>query len=65
MMDQVMKPRSTEMAEKKDLRGRRELTVDELERVSGGAPRKAGGSSQEYLEIKLKEVFITSTSLGS
>jgi hypothetical protein len=53
------------MAEKKDLRGRRELTVDELERVSGGAPRKAGGSSQEYLEIKLKEVFITSTSLGS
>jgi len=47
------------------LRGGRELTVDEFDRVSGGAPRKAGGSSQEYLEIKLKEVLITSVSLGS
>jgi bacteriocin-like protein len=50
----------TEKNRTEHLRDSRELTVDELEQVSGGAPRKAGGSSQEYLEIKLKEVFITS-----
>jgi hypothetical protein len=55
----------TEKNRAERLCGSRELAVDELDRVSGGAPRKAGGGSQEYLEIKLKEVFITSTSLGS
>jgi hypothetical protein len=52
----------TEKNRTEHLRGSRELTVDELERVSGGAPAKAGSSSQEYLVIKLKEVFISSVS---
>jgi hypothetical protein len=55
----------TEKHRTEHLRGSRELTADELERVSGGGGRKAGNGSQEYLEIKLKEVLITSVSFGS
>jgi bacteriocin-like protein len=35
-----------------------ELTVDELEHVSGGKPQD--GRPVKYMEFQLKEVFITS-----
>jgi hypothetical protein len=44
----------------------RELTDDELERLSGGTPSKGSSkgasknSQPEYLTIELKEVFVTS-----
>jgi hypothetical protein len=38
-----------------------ELTVDELEHVSGGKPNGAHADRPvRYMEFKLKEVFITS-----
>jgi hypothetical protein len=37
-----------------------ELSLHELECVSGGThPRKAGGSSQEFLKMKLETVWIS------
>jgi hypothetical protein len=39
-----------------------ELTVDELEHVSGG---KGDPKGQEYLVVTLKEVMISSVSTGS
>jgi type VI protein secretion system component Hcp len=42
------------------VRERNELTADALEHVSGG--RKAGGSQQEYLVVKMNDVIVTSVS---
>jgi hypothetical protein len=43
----------------------RELTMAEIEHVSGAAPAKGANNSQEFLVITLKEVFITSVSPSS
>jgi hypothetical protein len=37
-----------------------ELSLHELEAVSGGLhPRKAGGSSLEFLKMKIEKVFVS------
>jgi hypothetical protein len=45
------------------LRGSRELAVDELEHVSGGAPAKARNNCRSTSSL-LTEVFISSVSLA-
>jgi len=41
-----------------------EVGKDEAQDVKGGTQRKAGKGQQEYLEVKLENVQITSYQLG-